>query len=272
MRALIDSDSITYAAGFASQTKVYTAVDEEGNVFGDSEDKLELQERYPDLLLDHYVVPDSEYIARYNTDVMVERILERLDNYVKVTDYQLYLTGGDNFRKEVATIQPYKGNRVAPRPEHFDTTRAHLVEKWGAIVIEGMEADDQLAIEAERDRDGVILVSIDKDLNTVPGWHFSWGTHNKEEDYYFVTEQEATRFFWTQVLTGDKGDNIPGLSRVGPKKAAKILEGCTTQREYYEACLEAYKKQYEEPEKALAENATLLYLLRSEDDQWRVPE
>lgn len=31
--------------------------------------------------------------------------------------------------------------------------------------------------------------------------------------------------FWTQMLTGDTTDNIPGCKGIGPKKAEKILAG-----------------------------------------------
>ena len=40
---------------------------------------------------------------------------------------------------------------------------------------------------------------------------------------YEVTEEEANRFFYTQLLTGDATDNIPGLFRMlGIKATAKI--------------------------------------------------
>ena len=38
-----------------------------------------------------------------------------------------------------------------------------------------------------------------------------------------MTEEESCEFFWGQVLTGDKADNILGIPGIGPKKAEKIL-------------------------------------------------
>lgn len=40
-----------------------------------------------------------------------------------------------------------------------------------------------------------------------------------------MTEEEADRFFYKQLLTGDATDNIPGLyKKVGMKATAKILD------------------------------------------------
>ena len=35
-------------------------------------------------------------------------------------EYQGFLTGGGNFRKDVAKTAPYKGNRKAAKPKHYD--------------------------------------------------------------------------------------------------------------------------------------------------------
>ena len=66
-----------------------------------------------------------------------------------------------------------------------------------------------------------IAVTIDKDLKGVTGWHYN---PDKDTKPRYVSPEEAERFFCQQWLTGDSTDGIPGLWRVGPKKADKFLD------------------------------------------------
>ena len=54
------------------------------------------------------------------------------------------------------------------------------------------------------------MSSEDKDLNNTPGWHY---TPRKREKYW-VSETQATRHFWYQMLMGDATDNIKGVPKV----------------------------------------------------------
>lgn len=182
-----------------------------------------------------------------------------------VGDYKGFLTGSNNFRNSIAVTKKYKGNRSQPKPVHYEVIREYLVSAWACEVQEEQEADDAIGIEAySMDVKDTIIMSIDKDLNMIRGHHYNF----IKDEKYFVEEDEAIKFFYTQCLTGDRTDNIPGLDRVGPVKAAKILEGKTTEREMYEAVLEAYegRKEY------LCEQARLLWIRRSKDQIWNPPE
>ncbi len=61
-------------------------------------------------------------------------------------------------------------------------------------------------------------MSIDKDLDMIRGWHYNFIKDKK----YFIDDQQAIKHFYTQILTGDRVDNIIGLRGIGPKKAEKI--------------------------------------------------
>ena len=99
------------------------------------------------------------------------------------------------------------------------------------------EADDCLAIQAtELDYDCTI-VSVDKDMLQVPCWHYN----PVKGSMVRVQPFEGTKFFYTQILTGDSADNIHGLYQVGPKKADKILDGAATEEELWEAVVKAYE-------------------------------
>jgi hypothetical protein len=195
------------------------------------------------------------------------RVSEFLDNLQMmdgIDEVWGYLTGSGNFRYEIATTAPYKGNRVMEKPYHYQLLREYMERAWGFEMIEGMEADDAIGIEAYRhEPDETIIVSIDKDLNMIRGHHYNF----VKEEKYFVTEEEAIRNFYLQILTGDKVDNIIGLPGIGPVKSKKLLKDCNTELEMYEAVLKAYDGD----EARVLENARLLWILREEKQVWHPP-
>jgi DNA polymerase-1 len=183
---------------------------------------------------------------------------------LKCQDYRAYISGKNNFRYDIAKTQPYKGNRKdLKRPKHLEALRAHM-QRLGAKVTEGQEADDAVAIESMQGN--YWLVHQDKDLNQLAGWHYNPVTCVE----YFVTPEEGLKSFYMQVLTGDNVDHIPGLFRVGPKKAEKILDGCQTEEEMCRAAFEAYVSKGHGKDYFL-EQGRLLWLCRHEGDRWTPP-
>jgi len=118
-----------------------------------------------------------------------------------------------NFRNTTAVTWPYKGHRKeAEKPNWYTEIREYLVDNWNTQLIVGMEADDALAIaQVELNAQGIytVLVTEDKDLRQVPGLHM---TPRRMGVIDTITEAEGHYNLWKQVLTGDKTDNIPGLS------------------------------------------------------------
>lgn len=225
MIALIDSDIVCYRVGFASNDDVESAALE---------------------TLDGFV-----------TDLMVEHKLD------KCMHFEFYLTGKTNFRYEVAVTKPYKGNRKGKdKPVHLQALRRHLVEEWDAVVSEGCEADDLLAIRQTELGDDSVIVSLDKDLKMVKGWHYNF----VKDDLNYITAEQGMKNFYMQLLTGDSTDNIQGVYRCGPKKAEKLLANCKTEQEYWDVCLEAHDSY----DRAL-EDARLLWMQTKEGELWLPP-
>jgi 5'-3' exonuclease len=137
------------------------------------------------------------------------------------------------------------------------------VSKWGAIISEGEEADDLIAIEATEIGPDAIVASIDKDMLQIPCRHFNFTTGV----WTTVTEFGGLRSFYKQILTGDRADNIIGLYRVGPVKAEKMLQDCETEEELWDAVLKAYDGDLDRA----VENARLLWLRREEGQLWQPP-
>jgi hypothetical protein len=179
--------------------------------------------------------------------------------------YDAFITGKENFRYEVATTHPYKGNRKAlDKPAHYNELRNKLLS-LGATISVNQEADDDVGIASTLESGWI--VHVDKDLNQLPGWHYN---PIKGIEYY-VTEEEGLKSFYLQLLTGDRIDNIVGLDGIGPVKAAKLLKGLTTDHELYQAVKAAYESK-EEPVERILENGMLLWLSRYEGQRWEIPK
>jgi hypothetical protein len=179
-------------------------------------------------------------------------------------DYRAYITGSTNFRFDVAVTIPYKGNRKdVAKPKHYAALRKHLGD-MGAATTQGEEADDAVGIDSSNGN--YWIVHVDKDLNQLKGWHY-----NPVKDIeYYVSEFEGLYNFYTQMLVGDRVDNIQGLNGIGPVKAAKILADCTDEQQLYKAICNAYEKHGETHDRVI-ENARLLWLRRESNQSWSPP-
>ena len=63
--------------------------------------------------------------------IAISRCSEFLENLILFNgfeDYKGYLTGGDNFRHEIAKTAPYKGNRKAAKPKHYELLREYMIK------------------------------------------------------------------------------------------------------------------------------------------------
>lgn len=202
--------------------------------------------------------------ARRKVDDLMLHILGETLVFYTSCDYEVFLTGQGNFRYDIAKAAPYKGNRKdVAKPVHLSLCRDYLVDKWGAIVSEGEEADDLIAIAATEYGPDTVVASIDKDMLQIPCKHFNFSTGVWSD----VSEFEGLKFFYKQILTGDRADNIMGLYRVGPVKAEKMLEGCDDEESLWDAVLKAYDGDLDR----VVENARLLWLRRKEGQLWQPP-
>jgi hypothetical protein len=179
----------------------------------------------------------------------------------QIQTWELHLTGKTNFRNDVAVTVPYKGNRAkTDKPVHYHLLREYLELSWGATVSKDMEADDMLAIRATELGESSVIVSLDKDLDQVAGWHYNF----VRKELYNIEPAEGLFRFYKQMLTGDRVDNIVGVKGIGDKKAEKLLTG-KTEQEMWEVCVELLGFD------RAVENGHLLYMLRNLDDAFAPP-
>lgn len=203
--------------------------------------------------------------AMKKVDELMLPILVQTCNFIDRSCYEVYLTGKGNFRHEVAKTAGYKANRVGrPKPIFLGLCRDYLTIQYGAVVTDGQEADDAIAIRATELGETAVIASIDKDFLQVPCYHYNMTSQTITK----VEEFDGLKMFYSQILTGDAVDNIVGLYRVGPAKAKKILKGCETEQDLWKAVLDAYDGDVER----VVENARLLWLRRKEGEMWEPPQ
>lgn len=197
---------------------------------------------------------------------------------VNADSVELFLTGAGNYRIGLDDDYPYKGTRKSEKPLHFQPIKDYMVETLGAIVFEGEEADDALGYYACQDGWGI--ATLDKDLDGVPGWHYNW----RRKEVYMVSPEDADRFFYKQLLTGDSTDNIPGLfKRTGVKAMKKTfepLESMDDPQEMYEHVRQVYidaaysqrmSSDVTDIERWLLTQARSLWIRRERGQTWEVP-
>lgn len=255
LKPIFDADVLVYSCGFAA----------------DAQKKKEFKEQFPGQGEEAMALwlLEQEYLpyALANTKSVIEDVANIFSK-----DFSLYLTGSGNYRERISLLLPYKGNRDPNhKPKYYRDVQQYLREQWGADVVHGREADDAIGCHQWQawmeGRDDTVIVSIDKDLDNIPGYHYNW----RKKEFYYIDLPTADRKFWTQVLTGDRTDNIGGIHGIGDAKAAKILSEVPDDwLRLHDTVLQTYEKHglgYKE----FYENASLLWIQRVEglnfDDQ-----
>lgn len=161
----------------------------------------------------------------------MERFIDSLIDKMKADEVIITLTDRENPNFRLSVLPTYKQNRSDKRsPMLRRFLHEYLIEKHDAQVRPALEGDDLLGILATnaRPRGHKIVVSIDKDMATIPGFHYRW-----KFDQFFgdaadgkivsVDPDEADYWWLYQTLTGDQTDGYSGCPGVGPKGAEKIL-------------------------------------------------
>lgn len=202
-------------------------------------------------------------IALLRADSFMRNILEA----TKSSSYKVFLSGGDNFRYGV--YPEYKANRKdMVDPRWREACKEFLVREWNAEVTDGHEADDALGIYQDA---STVICSIDKDLDMIPGFHYSWpilrkGVVVREGRIYEVSEIEGLRSFYKSLLVGDRTDNILGIDGIGKVKAAKLIDPCRTEMEMFQVV----RGFYHDDDRLLM-NGRCLWILREERGIWEFP-
>jgi DNA polymerase-1 len=166
----------------------------------------------------------------------------------------LVLEGSPTHRQEVEGIE-YKGGRKDAGDDFYRQVNEIIQLISEALPFDIMKADElecddviaNLAIYHDDKGDDVTIISGDSDFiqilddrPTINLYHPIKKKHLEQTPYHYLT--------W-KSLTGDSSDNIPGIPRVGPKTAEKLL--------MTEGALESFLED-EEKEKIFKRNYGLI--------------
>ena len=223
---LIDSDFLAYKAAQACEI---------GIDFG--EDVIIAQSQF------------SEVLKVFHNE------LNKVTKAMMEDDFILYFSSTQNFRKKI--YPDYKGHRMKRKPLGYKRLVNYCRENHNFKLIEGLEADDTIGIEATRHPDpSNIIVSPDKDMRQIPS--VLW---NMTDDVVEITEQDGDRWHLIQSLSGDPTDGYSGCPGIGVKRATELLNKNENQ---WEAVCKAYRDRGLSDDDALL-NARLAKILRNEN-------
>jgi hypothetical protein len=231
LHCLIDGDILRYEVGFAAEAGWREITGEESVANGGTP-------------------PPFDYVR-----AILEERIDLILAECKTKDFTFYLTEGETFRFKL--YDQYKAKRKGNKPWHYLNLTHHMYDVMGATKVTEIEADDAISV-AHVARDDTIICSRDKDLRQVPGWFYSWelgrqpafgpeeirktGSLSLSNDRRKLTGT-GLPFFYSQVLTGDVVDNIPGLPKWGPVATYQLLVDETKPDILFDAVHDVYAEK-----------------------------
>ena len=154
---------------------------------------------------------------------LVERKVAALVYQLKASEVIICLScpSRDCFRRDI--LPSYKSNRSsAVRPVQLQAVKDYLARVYDSELWKGLEADDVMGILSTEPHEGKrIIVSEDKDMQTIEGWLFN---PRKDSKAKYITKEHAHRFHMLQTLMGDAVDGYGGCRGIGKIKANRLLD------------------------------------------------
>ncbi len=214
----------------------------------------------------------SSYFADF--EEVKAHFISRLNNAIETAlahhhytgDYDILLClsdPADNFRRRV--LPTYKAHRKGQKPLCYWKLCDWMKQEGDVYIRPSLEADDCIGILATvaKNRGNCLIISGDKDMNTLPGAHYDF----LRDTYTELSEAEADRYFLMQTLTGDTTDGYSGCPKIGAVTAARILEeDCS-----WTAVVRAFEKQGLTEADALTQ-ARVARILRASDYDFKKKE
>jgi len=210
---------------------------------------------------------------RYEYQSTVKSLAKSYDcrNIIITADW-----GSSTYRKEISP--DYKQNRKDKQAEQseeeriafeeffeeFEAALDVLEEDYPVLRYRGVEADDVAAhLVKHKDKynlEYIWLISSDRDWDLLiqeKVGRFSYVTRKEVRldnwrEHYEVTPEE---YISMKCLTGDKGDNVPGIPGIGPKRAVQLIRDYGDAMDIYNATPIESRYKYIQ---ALNENAEQL--------------
>jgi len=188
--------------------------------------------------------------------------------------------GSSSYRKEL--YPDYKGDRKEKYKnqteeekiafeeffEEFEATLDMLKDDFAILRYKNVEADDLAAHlvlhKKQYELDNIWLISSDADWNLLVQKdvnQFSWRTRKEITVDNWPHDVPIKEYISLKCLQGDKGDNIPGIKGIGPKRGAGLIKQYGSAMDIYDAIPIDSKYTYIEALNANPETLLLNYEL-----------
>lgn len=195
--------------------------------------------------------------ARQKFDCWIADLKKVLD----VEEAVITLSDRENWRKQV--LPTYKANRKGKRkPLTYPSLREYVEKTYKCVQYATLEADDVMGILATKHAsEAPVIVTIDKDLKTVPGFHYN--PNHPEDGVVEVNLEQADFNHLMQSLAGDPVDGYAGCPGIGPVRAERMLK----EQPDWDKVVETYASKGLSEEDALVQARVARILRHGEYDQ-----
>jgi len=128
--------------------------------------------------------------------------------------------------------------------DEYESTLKLLSEHYTVLRYKGVEADDIAAhlvrYKEQYEFENIWLISSDRDWDLLIAddvSRFSYVTRKETtmENWFEHYDVEPEKYISLKCLQGDKGDNVPGIPQIGPKRASGLLEQYDSAMDIYDA-------------------------------------
>ena len=162
------------------------------------------------------------------------------------------------FRHEIFT--EYKINRIDKRhPLGLGNVIEEVKNNYESVSYPNLEGDDVLGLLSTNNKyDNPVIVSVDKDMKTIPGLLLAGDTLE------LITRTQADKNFMAMTIAGDATDGVPGIKGLGMVSATKILESAKDLPSMWDLVVKTYDKKGNGISDAIL-NARLVRILREGD-------
>lgn len=238
MIALIDGDVLLYRFGFRGQTEF-----DWGNGL------------------------TSVAVNADETKEELDKFIKELIKKASCNQLLVCLSGPKETMFRYSLLPSYKHNRKdAKKPILFQELKDYLKQKYRIVTRPNLEADDCMGILATKRPGKYVICTIDKDLQQIPGRFFNW---DKMEEPKNISQKQANKWFYLQILSGDPVDGFSGVPGVGKKRAKAFIDalyesGTPSEGEIWKQIVDVYAKKGLDERYALTQ-ARMARILRVED-------
>ena len=180
----------------------------------------------------------------FKFDESFQKIVNDISEMYNVSKVITFNDSRGNFRKLITP--KYKANRIGQqKPPLLSDIHHYVKQTYNSVSGCGVETDDMVArywkeLSDKFGRDNVMIVSIDKDYLQFPAKIYRY---NRKE-ILDLSEFDALKNFYTQMIVGDTADNINYLKGLGIKAAEKQYKECDTPYQFTKKLYLLFKERY----------------------------